>query len=98
MTCIILPAAVRTEAQQTGSIIAWGDNTYDQCVVLEPNYDFVGVSAGGHHSLGLRLDGTVCAWGGNNYGQCDVPGYNADFTAVAGGDSGIVSPSSRTGR
>src|SRR5262245_13947169 len=30
----------------SGSILAWGDNQYGQCLVPEPNTDFIAVSAG----------------------------------------------------
>ena len=38
---------------------------------------FVALSAGGTHSLGLRADGTVWAWGANTYGQIGT-GAGAD--------------------
>ncbi len=68
-----------------GSVVAWGDNTYGQCNVPEPNTDFAAVSAGWYHSLGRKTDGSIVAWGLNNYGQCTVPAPNADFVKIAGG-------------
>jgi hypothetical protein len=68
-----------------GTIVAWGEYWDGQCVVPEPNADFVGVAAGGGHSLGLKFDGTILAWGADEEGQCDVPTPNADFVAVASG-------------
>ena len=43
------------------------------------------ISAGGYHSLGLKIDGTVVAWGSNLSGQCNVPAGLSDVTAIAGG-------------
>jgi len=79
-------------AAKSGSIIAWGDNTYGQCNVPSPNSDFVAVAAGygygySGHSLGLKGDGSIVAWGYNDYGQCNVPSPNSDFVAVAAGYS-----------
>jgi len=48
-----------------------------------PNSDFVAISTGNGHSLGLKSDGSVVAWGYNNYGQCDVPSPNSDFVAIS---------------
>lgn len=64
-----------------GSIRAWGAGT----PVPAPNKDFIAVSAGGGHGLGLKTDGTVVAWGRNDKGQCNVPGQYTDVIAVAGG-------------
>lgn len=53
------------------SVRAAGDNTYGQCEVEEWT-DIVKVSAGYHHTVGLRGDGSVVATGLNADGQCDV--------------------------
>mgnify|MGYP001346067671 FL=1 len=65
--------------------MAWGDNSYNQCDVPEPNSDFIAIAAGEGHSLGLKSDGSVVAWGDNGYGQCDVPLPNSGFLAIAAG-------------
>jgi hypothetical protein len=65
--------------------VAWYHNLEGQCLVPSPNADFVAVSAGYEHSLGLKSDGTVAAWGYNDFGQCDVPAPNADFEVIEGG-------------
>ena len=71
--------------QVPGYIEVWGENGHDQCGVPGANADFVAVSGGRYHSLGLRSDGTILAWLFNWEGQCDVPAPNEDFTAVAAG-------------
>ena len=42
------------------------------------------ISAGGHHTVGLKADGTVVAVGDNISGQCDVSGWR-DIVAVDAG-------------
>lgn len=69
-----------------GSVIAWGSNEFGQCDVPEPNQDFVAISAGLFHSMGLKADGSVVAWGRNDYGQCNVPEPNEGFTLVSAGE------------
>ncbi len=71
----------------SGSIVAWGLNSQDQCNVPAPNMDFLAVTGGWRHSLGLKSDGSIVAWGYNNSGQCDVPDPNTDFIAVSAGFS-----------
>ena len=43
------------------------------------------ISAGFHHTVGLKADGTVVAVGENDYGQCDVSGWT-NIVAIAAGD------------
>jgi hypothetical protein len=65
--------------------VAWGENYYGQCNVPVPNADFVAVTAGVYHSLGLKSEGAIVAWGDNLSGQCNVPAPNEDFIAVSAG-------------
>ncbi|MBN1787598.1 MAG: hypothetical protein JW806_04305 [Sedimentisphaerales bacterium] len=67
--------------------MAWGENDDGQCDVPDPNTDFIAISAGNTHSLGLKADGSIMAWGYNLSGCCDVPEPNANFTSVATGAS-----------
>ncbi|MBN1868332.1 hypothetical protein JW916_13685 [Candidatus Sumerlaeota bacterium] len=66
-------------------IVAWGDNGSGQCSIPPPNENFIDVSAGYSHSLGLRGDGSIRAWGSNDFGQCDVPLPNTGYVEVAAG-------------
>jgi PKD repeat protein len=78
--------SLSAQADQSGSIVAWGWNKYGQCNVPAPNSGFIAIAAGeGHHNLGLKVDGSVVAWGYNNHGQCNVPTPNSGFVAIAAG-------------
>ncbi len=76
-------------------IATWGyDGMNSLCTVPAPNRQFVAISGGHNHSLGLKSNGSVVAWGSNyddpmdvqNYsGQCDVPAPNIGFVAVSAG-------------
>ena len=64
-----------------GSLWAWGSNDQGQLGLgqiggvryaperVGSGMEWVGVFAGGSHSLALRSDGTLWAWGGNQFGQ-----------------------------
>jgi hypothetical protein len=54
-----------------GSIVAWGDSTFGQCIVPAPNCGFVGVAGGVYHSLGLKAF----------YGDLDCDG-DVDFDDI----------------
>ena len=82
-------------------VVAWGaigvsnigQCDLGQCDIPEPNTDFIIVSAGSFHSLGLKADGSIVAWGATgesdvgqlDYGQCDIPEPNTGFIAVSAG-------------
>ena len=42
------------------------------------------ISAGSHHTVGLKADSTVVAVGDNDHGQCDVSGWT-DMVAISAG-------------
>ena len=54
-----------------GSVMACGDNEYNQCDTNEWQ-NITQVAAGAYHTVGLKEDGTVVAVGRNTEAQCDV--------------------------
>ena len=60
--------------QADGTLVCWGDNTYDQAVVLAGLGAVSAVSAGGYHTCAFRQAArTLVCWGNNDYGQTNVP-------------------------
>ncbi len=95
--------------QEDGTLWAWGSNTSGQLAqeedIAESNEplqlgtenDWLMVSAGGQHSLGIRSDGSLWAWGENLEGQLGIEsniqqnipvqvGIEKDWLAVSAGD------------
>ena len=66
-------------------IIAWGDNSAQQCSVPLGTVDVASIAAGGEHSLALRADHAIVAWGDNSSGQSNVPQSDGDIVAIADG-------------
>lgn len=70
--------------RQNGSLWAWGKDDFGQClgtgnlvehrtpVRVGTASNWVSVTAGSYHSLGLRADGTLWAWGDDNAGELGV--------------------------
>jgi formylglycine-generating enzyme required for sulfatase activity len=73
------------EVPTCGRVVAWGDNTYGQLSIPEPNSSFVQVGTSGHHTVGLKENGTLVAWGDGNWGRNTVPAVNQGFTAISVG-------------
>ncbi len=73
-----------------GTLWAWGQNTYGQLGIGGTNInqlspvqvgqanDWVQVSAGQGHSLGIRSDGSLWAWGRDQLGQLGDGGADSD--------------------
>lgn len=68
-----------------GTVVGWGDNTYDQAAVPPGLSRVMAIAAGASHSLALRSDGTVVCWGNNAYGQAVTPQGLSNAVAVAAG-------------
>lgn len=58
--------------------------------------DIVAVSAGGHHTVGLKKDGTVVAVGDNNYGECNVSDWKNIVAISAGANHTVGLKKNRT--
>jgi hypothetical protein len=66
--------------KEDGSIVAWGDNTVDQCNV-PPGNDYIAIAASDCHSLALKANGTIVGWGSPADGRLDIPA--GTFTNIA---------------
>ena len=77
-------------AAPPGVVRCWGSNSYGQCVPPNGLGLVTQVSAGGQHTLALKVGGQVAAWGYNAFGQCSVPGGIVDAVAVEAGDNHSV--------
>jgi len=66
-----------------GSIVAWGNNDYNQVDPPE-GYDFIAIDAGHLHSLALRRDGSIVGWGNSSWGEAEPPA-DSNFVAIAAG-------------
>jgi alpha-tubulin suppressor-like RCC1 family protein len=66
-----------------GTVLAWGDNYYNQTDVPAGLRDVVAIAAGWYHSLALKRDGTVVSWGGS--GLYAPPAGLSNVIAIAAG-------------
>ena len=87
--------------QSSGTVAAWGNNTYGQSTVPSGLNNVVAISAGQSHSVALKNNGKVVAWGKNWYGESLVPTVlNQVGAIVAAGDRtlalGAAMPSLQT--
>lgn len=72
--------------QRDTSILAWGDNDFDQTNIPDTSLmDIVAVAAGANHSLALTADETVVGWGRNEFGQATPPQGLSDVIDIAVG-------------
>jgi hypothetical protein len=67
-----------------GTVVAVGNNDYEQCDVGGWT-NITQVEADWGHTVGLKSDGTVVAVGLNRYGQCNVGGWTDIIQVAAGG-------------
>ncbi|HJX52296.1 MAG TPA: hypothetical protein VJ801_05975 [Polyangia bacterium] len=70
----------------TGTVVAWGDNTYHGTDVPAGLLGVTAIAAGPYDSLALKSDGTVVAWGDNTYGETTIPAGLSGVTAIAAGE------------
>jgi hypothetical protein len=90
-TMPVMGAALPTVAPgQSGTVVAWGDDTGGQVDVPDGLSGVVAVAAGDEFSLALKSDGTVVAWGADDAGQTDIPAGLANVKAISAGSSFAV--------
>ena len=54
-------------------------------MVPKTDKQFIYISAGTYHPLGLLEDGSILAWGDNVHGQATVPKIDKKFIAISAG-------------
>ena len=72
--------------KQDGTVVAWGDNSFDQTTVPARLSGVVAIAAGYFHTVALKQDGTVVVWGS----QTDVPAGLSRVVAIAAGGAHTV--------
>lgn len=72
-------------AVSNGYVVAWGDDTLEECDVPTGLSNVVDVEADPYHGLALLQNGTVAAWGDDTYGETDVPAGLSNVVAIAAG-------------
>jgi len=70
----------------TGTVAAWGNNTYGQAQPPPGLSNVLAIAAGSFHSLALLPGGAVSGWGNNYYGQLSFgPPVNGTTAIAVGG-------------
>ena len=77
--------AEATDGGPRPTVTSDGDDNTSDDDGLSPGTTFVAISAGGHHTCGVREDGTAVCWGNNEQGQ-STP-VQGKFTAISAGRS-----------
>src|ERR1035441_6285027 len=67
-----------------GTVVAWGDNSYQQNSLPVFANPVVAIAEGTTHSLALESDGTVVAWGDNSLGETNIS-FPPNVVAIAAG-------------
>src|SRR5882724_115632 len=67
------------------SVVAWGNNSYNQTNVPPGLNNAVAISAGYVHSLALRSDRTIIGWGYTNDNRASIPTSLSNVVAIAAG-------------
>jgi hypothetical protein len=84
---VLLSHALLTVSHASGTVVAWGDNSFEQSTVPPTLADVVAIAGGGLHSLALRSDGTVVGWGDSGFGETNAPIDLTNAVAIAAGFS-----------
>ena len=84
-------AASAAQAQVTGGVMAWGDNSKGQTTIPAAALSGVTAIAGGdEHTVALQ-SGRVMVWGSNYFSQRTIPtGAQSGVTAIASGADHII--------
>jgi alpha-tubulin suppressor-like RCC1 family protein len=84
-------AASAAQAQVTGGVMAWGDNSKGQTTIPAAALSGVTAIAGGGENTVALKDGAVLVWGNNYRGLLTIPtGAQSGVTAIASGGEHTV--------
>jgi hypothetical protein len=70
---------------EDGTVLAWGNNDYDQTNVPGNATNVVAIACGSDHTIALLTNGTIIAWGRNEDHATEVPGDLGNVVAIAAG-------------
>ena len=83
VTAIAVGVGHQLALKEDGTVVAWGNNTYDQTSVPAGLSGVTAIAAGYYHSVALKEDGTVVAWGFDPDCETCVPDGLSGVTAIA---------------
>jgi uncharacterized repeat protein (TIGR02543 family) len=81
----LFAASLAEAATPPGTVVAWGNNLFNQTNVPPDLTNIVAMAAGGYHSLAVKSNGLVAAFGYNGDGEATVPPGLSNVVSVAGG-------------
>jgi hypothetical protein len=80
-----------TTIKAQGTLDAWGYDAVGQVSDMPMLNDFISVSSGENHNIGLLSDGSIVSWGYDNAGQVSTTPTGTSFIEVtAGGNHSVA--------
>ena len=80
-----------TTIKAQGTLDAWGYDAVGQVSDMPMLNDFISVSSGENHNIGLLSDGSIVSWGADQYLQVGDAPSRTGFSAVeAGGNHSLA--------
>lgn len=81
---LVSAAVLPVSAATPGTLVVWGDNSYEQRTVPAGLSGVTAIAAGYRHIVAVKNDGTVAAWGDNTFGgTTGTPNSGPPFIATA---------------
>ena len=85
ITATLWIAGFQPQTVFAGTIVAWGDDTYNEVSNAPTGSNFTTIARGGRHNLALTTQGSIVAWGADTLGQVSDAPVGAGFTAISAG-------------